>query len=233
MTLQQIIYNIKNIGSGGTQSDDDWKKLSDRQLEFIINYTRSLLVKRDLDKQRTINPDLVQDLGCVELELVDPAECCEIDTECFILRTKDPIPKLLELQDRNTLEYVGTITKDKSFQIIPVARKRWMKYNKYTSKMPAAYYLNGYVYITNNTLLEEISIRGIFSDPRDVSRYNKCEGDSLCYNKVTDDYPIAEWMVGPLTEMILKNEMNITSILPLDTTNDNEPNTINNQPARR
>jgi hypothetical protein len=223
ITLQEIIYNIKNIGSGGIQSSDSWKKLSDRQLEFIVNYTRSILVKRDLDKGRSINPNLVQDLGCVPVKLVDSSECCDIKTDCYILRTVDPIPRQLELASRNTLEYIGTITKDKSFQLIPIARKRWMAYNKYTAKLPAAYYLNGYIYITNNTLLESINIRGIFADPRDVAKYNQCGSDTSCYDKAKDPYPIADWMIAPLTDMILKNEVNIASVLPLDTENDTQP----------
>ena len=49
MLLSKIIYNIKNLYSGGIQSDDI--NLSDAQLAHIINYYRAKLIKQEQEKE--------------------------------------------------------------------------------------------------------------------------------------------------------------------------------------
>lgn len=214
-TLNQITYNIKNLMRGGNTSDDE--RISDRQLEFIVNYYRNILVKRDLDKGKSINPDIVQDLGCLELIEVDKAECCDTEIGCTVLRTKNKLPKTIELNQDNSLVFIGAIDKYTTFDIIPVYRVPFLN-SKYGKKGTRCYYLNQYVYVLTDDLIEKINVRGIFEDPREAANFTHCDGTS-CFT-IDSTYPIAGWMLQPLVDMVLKNEMKIGVSLPNDDSND-------------
>lgn len=221
-TINELIYNLKNASSGGVQASDDWKKMSNRQIEFQINYTREILIRRDLGKGRSVNPDIEQDLGTVDLIQVDKAESCIINTDCLILRTANPIPQTIELEDRNLITYVGTLEKTFYIPPVPTVRQQWIQFEKYTKDLPRYYHLNGYIYITNNEVLEYINIRGVFLNPREVQAYNQCT-NGLCYDPDNDRYPIAGWMIEPLTKMLLAGPLQVAKELPIDILNNTQP----------
>ena len=216
ISLSQLRYNILNLKGGGRTSDDE--RLSDRQVDFQINYVRSLLIRRDYEKGRTLSTHIEQDLGCVPLELVDAADCCDAETGCTILRTTLPIPVPIEVYDRELITYVGHIDKTHSFDEIPSSRSRWIKNNKYTAKGKRWFYLGDYIYVVGTKDLKFINIRGVWETPADASRFNHCSGAD-CYS-ADSDYPIASWMIQPLTDMIMKGEVKESIVFPQDTKND-------------
>lgn len=215
-SLNKIIYNIKNLVRGGNQSDNE--RLTDRQIEYIVNYYRNILIKRDLDKNKSINPDVVQDLGCIDLVLVDPSECCDLDIDCKVLRTSVKIPKTIELNQRNLLTYIGSVDKTHSYSQIDSARVRWSNNNKYISKEPKVYYLNNYIYVLNAKELTKISVRGIFEDPKEAASFSQCNGDPCFTND--SKYPMAEWMLQPMFDMIMKGELKVGAYGRTDEAND-------------
>ena len=221
-TYKEIVYNLKNIYRGGITSDDE--TLSDRQLIFIFNYYRAKLIREDLNKKRTLDRQLIQDLGCVEVECVDAAECCEVsDSGATVLRTVKPLPKLLELPNKTLITYVGTVDKQTSFQLSTEILSKWSKYNKYTGKTPKAYLRNDerYLYITNAPKgIELINIQGVFEDPKDVSEFNHCSGVP-CF---TDDseYPLSAHMLPVINELIMSKELRMLISTPTDETNNTQ-----------
>src|SRR5882757_2347163 len=125
MTLNQIIYNVRNIIKDN-RSDDI--KISDRQLEFILNYYRARIIKQEVDKNRPLSPNVIQDLGSVAVSKFDKSE--SITTGNPILRTTNLIPKVLDLSNTQLLTYVGSLDKTSSFDIVSKVRSRYNKYNK-------------------------------------------------------------------------------------------------------
>lgn len=218
-SYREIIYNLKNIYRGGLTSDDE--TLSDRQLLFIFNYYRAKLIREDLNKGRTIDRSIVQNLGCVPVECVDAGECCELtDTGTTVIRTKEPIPGLLEIYDRDLLTFVGTVDKTISFQISSEAQIRWSSNNKYTGKSPKAFMRDSknYLYIANAPRgIELINIQGIFENPVEASKFNHCDGEP-CF---TDDseYPISAHMLPIINELIMTKELKGLVTTPSDETN--------------
>ena len=223
-TLKQLTDNLKHIvRAGGYISDDE--PIKDRQLEFIINYIRSFLIRNDYEKGRSINPAIVQDLGIIDMELANPAECSDIDITqipgCTGILRSELLPKFIEVYEKNLISYVGGVDKKTSFQIIPVERVRWQKYSKYTSEVSFCYYMNNRIYIPNNIEIRKINVRGVMEDPRDASKYNKCgvDGNQMCYLP-SQEYPIATWMIKPMNELILKGELKFEILMKMDTEND-------------
>lgn len=220
ITKKEIIYDIRNLAKNGGVTDDD--RLSHRQVSEWVDQYRALLIRQDLEKKRSVSPFIVQDLGCVDIIVVDTAECCEITSECDILRTELKLPIPLELYNKDAITYIGSVNKKEGYEISTAVGSNWDAYNKYTSKVPKAYILNNYVYITNEEFLETISIRGIFTRPTDAQRFHTCAGDP-CY---TDEsvYPIGEHMVPILKQMILEKELRVYLSTTPDLTNNAEGN---------
>lgn len=215
-TLAKLRYNLLNLKSGGRDSDDDW--LSPRQVDYIISYTRSILIRRDYEKKRFVDPNLIQDLGCVEMELIDSAECCDVESGCQLLRSVLPIPNFIQVHNGNLATYVGLVDKKTNIDLIPIARSRWINNNKYTKGLRRAYFLGQYLYVINDKMLEYVNVRGVFDDPVEAAKFNHCTGEP-CFTD-DSDYPVSAWMIGAMTSMILSGEVKESLIVPKDTQND-------------
>ena len=44
----------------------------------LINEQRALWLRNEYNKSRTIDPNIQQEIGCLEMELVDPHLCCDL-----------------------------------------------------------------------------------------------------------------------------------------------------------
>jgi len=131
-TFNEVIFNVKNLYEGGLGSDDD--NVSNEQVIFDINYYRAKLIREDLMKGRTISPYLIQEIACLDMETVDKAECCDITTDCYILKSVKPLPKTIEVYDKILIIAILSADREISFPLSTEAQLRWGKYNKYTKK---------------------------------------------------------------------------------------------------
>lgn len=216
MTINELIYNIRGQIK---QSRPDDLQISDRQLEFMINYIREKLIVQQLQKGRSISSNIKQDLGQVPVELVDKAEG-DLKVNKLIFRTIDKIPQPIELDHTDLITYVGGLDKHSGYPFKTKANARWNTYNKYASKEPLSYYNSEHIYITNcsNPNLEFINIEGVFNNPRDVYKFKNPNG-TPCYNPDLDNYPISGRMIDMLNDIIKTKELNIFLQIAEDSTN--------------
>jgi len=219
MLLSEIVYNIKNLISGGVQSDDE--NLSDDQVAFIVNYYRAKLLRQDNAKGKAKNEVNTQNLGRVNLIQADKNECCDIDA--CILRTEFKVPKPLAMNDDLNLSFVGTLS-GIDFTKKTHNAMRWACSAKYTGTETMWYYQNGYIYITNppTSLMKFINIQGVFEDPIDAEKFRTCDCDNgvNCLNGLDVEYPMSLHNVDLLVKMIAETELRLLMALPTDTTND-------------
>lgn len=208
MTLDEITYNIRNIARQGGIVDDE--RITNEQVAAWINYYRAILIRRDIDKGRTISSNILQDLGCVPLEVVDASECCDIENSagCAVLKTTVAIPRPLEFGSKDAITYVGTTTRRKNFEKSSPTAIEWNKWSKYTAKVTKWFMIDNYIYIVNNTFIDTIKIIGVWEDPTEAARFRHCDGRP-CFAG-DQEYPISAWMVQPITELILSKELNFT-----------------------
>lgn len=215
-TIRELVYNLKEQIKD--RSDDIL--LSDRQVEFMINYLREKLIVQQLQKGRSVSSNIKQDLGQVPVQIVDRNDGT-ITTDRTILRTVNKIPQPIELDQKDLLTYIGGLDKQSPYTYKTKANAKWNKYNKYASKTPLVYYSNGYIYITNcsNPNLKYINIEGVFSNPRDVHKFKYPNGNP-CYNPDIDNYPISGRMIDIIMDMIKTKELNLFMQIVEDSTND-------------
>lgn len=221
-TYNEIIYDIMELMRGNKLTDDT--DLSERNIAYHLHNQRALWIRNEYNKSgRTIDIQLTQDLGCLELEEVDAADCCSITADCTALRTKKTIPKLIELHNGPAITRVGPVSKvSLPFSYLPYNRAIYAVHEKYSKKQLTAFLLNDYMYtiIQDPGLqtLKYINVRGVFANPEDLADY-KCDNTGANCFTYDDEYPINNWMIPYLKEKILM-QLGISAQIPKDNLND-------------
>lgn len=209
VNLDKIVQDLLLIIRGSKVSQSE--VISKRQIEEWIHQYRAVLLKRDIDKEYRINPDYIQEIQGLELEQVERDETISIGSDCYVTRSTEQLPKTIDLSNKPGLLFVGTYT-GKQMQLVPYSTAYWQKYKKYNSADKLAFLRNGYLYITNNELLQYINIRGVFEHPLELTDFNNVDYRS--------NYPVPVDKVPFIKEMILKQELGIESKSPADDRND-------------
>ena len=209
-TLNEIAYDLISIVRPQLSDDTD---IDIRQIKFWIKNQRALWLRNEINKSRQIDADVLQTV-CAELECVDASDCCNIDLDCPILRTKQPIPKTIELHHKEAITRVGPVNKKlKPFSYVDYARVPWLDGSRFTKNLVFSFMHEGYLYIyTKNPAYSEmkaISFRGVFEDPELVAAYTDCD-DKPCYTD-DDEFPMKSWMIPAMKEAILKSNLLIKS----------------------
>lgn len=217
MTINQIIYNLRNLYKDA-KSDDI--KLSDRQLEFIVNYLRADLIGQDYNKGRSLSSNVKQDLGKVELVKIDASEDTSLKSNTFILKSKFKLPKPLEFNNKDAITYVGGIDKVSPMQFSTKAATTWSKHSKYASKNILPFIKEGYLYLYNCTSFTKwVNVEGVFENPREVAKFKQVGGLPV-YDPNVDDYPISGKMIRTINQLFLTGEIALFVQLTEDIRND-------------
>lgn len=228
-TLNELTFSVLNTVRARTNVSE---LISLEQIKFLVKSVRAQLIKQDANKGYTPDSYIIQDLGCVPLTLVDPAECCDVSVGCTILKTEKAIPSIIELHHQQLLTRVGSVDKTQApFDVIPYERVPYEQYNKFTRNRIKAYMMNngGYMYFVvpndKTKLLKYVNIQGVFEDPEQVAVFSPCGSTTAaCY---TDDtpFPIKEWMVPTIIDMVVKLFIRPESMVATDHTNNGKLDT--------
>ena len=224
ITLNEIAYDLLNLIRAGRSVAGE--TISIDQVKFWVVNTRAQLIRNEANKQRTIDPELVQDLGCLELETVDAALCCNVSVDCNVVRTKKSIPGFIEVNQKPLITRVGPINRTApQYDFIPIERLPFEFQNKFTKNQIKSYIHDGHIYLAGHKdnidlfTLSYVNILGVFEDPRTLSDF-KCDNDA-CY---TDDssFKIKRWMIEQMKAQIIKLDLQIISGAFTDKTSDSK-----------
>jgi len=211
VSLDKIVHDLLLIIRGSNVSQSE--PISTRQIEEWAHQYRAVLLKRDLDKNRMPNPDYIQEIPNLALSSIEGSEANDIGSDCYIFRSTLQLPKALDLSKKSGITYVGTIL-GVQIQMVPYNRFRWQEYKKYTSHDKLAFLRNQYMYVSNNTLLEYINVRGVFENPLELTAFNDVD--------YRENYPIPMDKIPALKEMILQKELGLMAKVPTDDKNDSD-----------
>lgn len=222
-TYNEIAYDVLEILNNGNISDDE--DISIEHIMYHFNTQRALWIRNEYNKPgRTIDPQIEQDLGCLELEEADTADCCDIATGCTILRTVKTIPELIELHDRPAITRIGPVSKIKlPFNFDTYHKAIYASYNKY-AKGIFAFFLNKRIYLiitdSKYNYIDYINLKGIFTNPTDLESFKCNNGTCFSYD---ENYPINSWMIPYIKEQVLK-QFGMSIQIPKDSSNDANDN---------
>jgi len=220
ITLDKIITDLLNVIRGSKVSQSE--TITRRQIEEWVNEYRAILLKQDLDKGKMPNPDYIQELPGVAMEVVDKSDEVVLKSKEYMMKTSLDIPKTIDLNNKSGIMYVGTID-GREIQFVPESRARWQQYKRFTYDDPLAFLRNNRIYIHCVTPIQYITVRGVFEIPTEAGNFSNTNATSstLLYDAA---YPIPANMVPILKEMILSKELGIMAQAPSDNKNDGNNN---------
>jgi hypothetical protein len=183
-----------------------------------VHQHRAILLKQDIDKDKLPNPDYIQSIPALKLEVVDSSGSLDLSSESYLLRTELTIPKTIDFNFKSGFTYIGTVDGDE-IQFIHEARSKWQQYKKYTKNDNLAFLRDNRLYLIYPKPIDQITIKGIFEVPTEVM--NIINSHATPTDGGWDDsYPIPINMLPTLKEMILKKELGIGVSALSDNKND-------------
>ena len=198
-TLKTIIDDIMLILRQNNISESE--QISEIQIESWIHQYRSMLIKQDIDKNRDINPDYIQEITAIPLDIVDRHGSSEFEGGDKILVTSIDIPKSIDFHFKSGIVSVSDLFGNE-IQLMGEKRSNMQKYRKYTFYNYSAFRKGDRIYINGPGDIQAVNIRGIFENPTDISSYDI----------ENDIYPIPSNMIPVLKELIFSKEFKLNLI---------------------
>ena len=208
--ISEIIYDVREAVR---QYTDD-SEISDKYILYLFNMKRSKYLRNDLNNlQITIDFTILQTL-CLELEEVSINEC-GLDIECeTIMRTKQPLPKLLELHLKPSIISVKPTNKlSVPFNFVTKERAVYSSNSPFKNSIFAFLDVDNHIYLTSQQdfvkLIECITVTAIFEDPLELQNYTNCCGctaeEEPCFDYFNSKYPIQPHHIDGIREEIIQN----------------------------
>lgn len=207
-TIAQLTYDIREAVKQ-IQNDSE---LDNRYIMYLWGLKRSKYLRNDLNNlQKTVDTSILQSL-CLELEEVNVNQC-GLDYDCgTIMRTKQPIPKPLELHLKSALTSVKPTNRIAiPFNFVNKEKAIYSQYSQYNNAIYAFLDNDMYIYLVSQStaikLMECLSVTGIFEDPLELSKYKNCCGcinPPACFDELTTQYPLQPHHIDSIREEIIK-----------------------------
>lgn len=228
ISLNTMIYQIYE----SLQITSDDTSLDKRLIKDLISQHRANWIRKEHNKNRSIDDNIIQDLGCVPMILTDriSANCCDISSDCKILRSENKIPNAIELNHEKIITRISAV----DFMSIPIM---FMDYDqaiyfgngRYNKKSLGAFIKNNYLYViykegSFNMLIERLNVQGVFEDPTEAATYNDCNSGP-CFSW-DGRYPINAWMWQSLVKPGVLNELRTKRTLYKDENNNAKDDAI-------
>lgn len=229
MTLNEISYAILN--KLRPQISDD-EEIDIREIKAEVHKQRALWLANELNKNRDIDDSIVSDLGCVDVEISDISECCDVELECDVIRTNLIMPKAIQLHDGPAIVRIGPIDKlNVNYSFIKLEQVPYALEARFNHDIIYAFLVNGRIWLISKhdkvKYLEKINIRIVAENPEDLRDFtNSCSGEA-CYND-DDEYPFPMRMLPYLEAEVRKQFMSTNTTL-IDPSNDARGNIQNIQ----
>lgn len=209
MLVEQIIYDVRE----GIKEYSDDSEFSNEYILYLYNIKRAKYLKQKLDQLgRKFDNRTLQSL-CLEIEEVD-ANKCGVDFGCDkILRTTMPVPKLIQLSDKDAIERISPADRlSIKFNTINRERASYYLNSNFNDKIKAYIDDDYYIYLISSKpiFVECITVSGVFEDPLDLANYKNCcncnDSSNVCFDEMTSDYPITLDLLDLIRQEII-NEL--------------------------
>lgn len=225
MTLSKLIYDVREYLKQYNNDSD----LDDRYITYLYGIKRSKYLRQELNNfQRTTDISVTQTL-CLELEEI-PINQCNIDFDCeTIVRTKQPIPKPLELHIKSALTTVRSTNRiSVPFSFVTKERALYSMHSSFNNGIFAFLDNDLHIYFISKLdtlkLIECVTVTGIFEDPLELLNYTNCCGcndASPCFDLDTVDYPLQPHYIDLIRGEIVQ-DLTSKFKIPEDNQNDSE-----------
>jgi len=217
-TINDAVSRLRNTLKG--VNEDAF--ITDRYIySVVIKYAKLLIRRQDNENKIFKFQSLFKTLPCVELIEVDKIEaCCEgVQSNCKIMRSREPIPQAIEGAFGPIIRTVSSIDGSNIvYRTYPTIYTRLTRASGYRyNKSKYYWYLNGYLYLPN-VEWEAISVTALFED--DITPYTSESADD-CTIAQDRQMPIPEFLFAEIEQFALKELVTLGSI-PVDAADDKQ-----------
>jgi len=196
--------------------------LTDRNIYYaLIKYGETLLKREDNQYKLMKMSSIWTDLPYVELIDVDKiqAQCAGVYSGCYIKRTKEKLPKILDGSFGPLIRSVSSI--DGSMELYRTEPGTYTSITKTTSfkynKQKYFWYIDGYLYLPDNQW-DAIKVEALFDG--DIAPYH-CETEDQCMFRQDQRLPFPEYLFSEIEQFVVK-ELTIAMQVPTNGPDDSQ-----------
>lgn len=197
MYIEKLASQIRNDVVSGLRGYHSNLSLNLKQLEDEIVACRLTIIKEHLLKGITPIKDLLMAINCIDVDCQSLERCsCEQFGNDDTLVAHFEIPQLVSDYGKQAIEYIGSTDRQNKFTIITsLSELKFKQYRKRGKNKPYVWIdyapnSNGMLdcFVFNAPFLEQVSIIGVFKDPRQLNRYKCCNTDELSGPDVNNSF---------------------------------------------
>ena len=185
MYLDKLASQIKNDILSGLRGYHHNLGLNIEQLKDECVNTRLLIIKEQYLKGVLPIKDLLIAINCIDVdcESLERCKCKEVTNDTLVAHFQ--IPQLIYDFGKQAIEYIGSTDRRNQFQVITsLSELETHKYRKRGKNKPYVWIdlapnIEGMLdcFIFNAPMIQQVSVVGLFKDPRQVERYYCCKPD--------------------------------------------------------
>lgn len=188
MYIEKLASQIRNDVVSGLRGYHQNLSMNMEQLQDEIVACRLEILHQYFLKGVFPIKDLLIAINCVNVDCESLERCrCGKFNEDDTLVAHFQIPQVITYYGKQAIEYVGSTDRLNRFQIITsLSELENRKYKKRGKNKPYVWIdyapnENGMLdcFIFNAPFIEQISVVGVFKDPRQLNQYNCCNTDEL------------------------------------------------------
>jgi hypothetical protein len=230
MKLRELVYDC--IQAARDFSDNSF--IQDNYVEHLINTFRAKYLHQAYVRKPVLEPVNRQSL-VFEMELVNSSIVPDIiETKRRILRTKDPVPRFLQLGRKPAIHSIGTIDRNEigEFELVDKRRAQYMLHSPFCGAV--AYVDTDYriYFITAKEsfgFLKNIVVDAVYEDPREAIYYMYPDEDEADEALNIIEYPVDMGLWSNIRAEVV-GEMLRQVATPLDLQNQSAALNINPTP---
>lgn len=188
MYIEKLASAIKNDVVSGLRGYHSNLSLNLDQLQDEIVACRLEILHQYFLKGQFPIKDLLMSINCVDVDCssLERCSCREINPDDTLVAHFE-IPQVISFYGKQAIEYIGSTDRQNKFTIVTsLSELQNRKYRKRTSKKPYVWIdyapnSNGMLdcFLFNAPLLNQVSVVGVFKDPRQLRQYSCCNVDEL------------------------------------------------------
>lgn len=185
MYIEKLASQIRNDVVSGLKGYHSNLSMNMQQLEDEVVTCRLAILKEYMTRGVLPIKDLVMAINCIDVDCqsLERCTCGQVGGDVAHFE----IPQLISDYGKQAIEYIGSIDRQNKFTIITsLSELENKKYRKRGQNKPYVWIdyapnSNGMLdcFLFNAPFITQVSIVGIFKDPRQLNRYKCCNVDEL------------------------------------------------------
>lgn len=187
MYIEKLASQIRNDVVSGLRGYHSNLSLNIQQLEDEVVACRLAILKEYLLKGVFPIKDLLMSINCVEVDCKSLERCSCASNGNYSGISHFEIPQVITDYGKQAINYIGSIDRQNKFTIITsLSELENKKYRKRGNNKPYVWIdyspnENGMLdcFLFNAPFLQQVSVVGVFKDPRQLIQYRCCNVDEL------------------------------------------------------